>query len=406
MRPSDERPIVADFSLGLSQMQQDGEKGHETRRPAAERNQHFKSTLCKHFTQRGECPFGDGCHYAHGENELSRSNTGGDVGAGVDGFFDETDLEVKITEDYFQPSAAIAIQQTMKSSHNLPPLPSIDKAPINAFVLILPNHHELSASFSSGSLLVDVSAGERVRKAKGRNDDQTVVFVSVFGSSAIQGVGKVENLPPLPSIDKAPINAFVLILPNHHELSASFSSGSLLVDVSAGERVRKAKGRNDDQTVVFVSVFGSSAIQGVGKVESVGPAPNGEQGFEPVEVFIKVLRTFELPIARVIEKSPEFFMPTVLKDVIGVGDNNENDNDNDNDNEKESKEKEKEKGGPPKTTMSSIAGATSAAIVELIDKDCLLLRPYEPWTEGEVELIHQAEVAEVSRPSQQHKIQI
>jgi len=329
MRPSDERPIVADFSLGLSQMQQDGEKGHETRRPAAERNQHFKSTLCKHFTQRGECPFGDGCHYAHGENELSRSNTGGDVGAGVDGFFDETDLEVKITEDYFQPSAAIAIQQTMKSSH---------------------------------------------------------------------------NLPPLPSIDKAPINAFVLILPNHHELSASFSSGSLLVDVSAGERVRKAKGRNDDQTVVFVSVFGSSAIQGVGKVESVGPAPNGEQGYEPVEVFIKVLRTFELPIARVIENSPEFFMPTVLKDVIGVGDNNENDNDNDN--EKESKEKEKEKGGPPKTTMSSIAGATSAAIVELIDKDCLLLRPYEPWTEGEVELIHQAEVAEVSRPSQQHKIQI
>lgn len=48
-RPREELPMVADFTLGLSQMQasKDGEK--VTRRPAAKPNEFYKLSLCKHF---------------------------------------------------------------------------------------------------------------------------------------------------------------------------------------------------------------------------------------------------------------------------------------------------------------------------------------------------------------------
>ena len=59
-------PEVADFTLGLSQMQAAGKDGAVTRRPAPKPNEFYKISLCKHFMQ-GDCPFGEGCHFAHGE---------------------------------------------------------------------------------------------------------------------------------------------------------------------------------------------------------------------------------------------------------------------------------------------------------------------------------------------------
>jgi Zinc finger C-x8-C-x5-C-x3-H type (and similar) len=81
---------VADFTLGLSQMQANkdgssggagagagaggdrgdrGQQNQSVRRPAPKPNEFYKISLCKHFLQ-GECPFGEGCHFAHGEHEL------------------------------------------------------------------------------------------------------------------------------------------------------------------------------------------------------------------------------------------------------------------------------------------------------------------------------------------------
>lgn len=63
-------PIVADFTLGLSQMQA-GKDGATTRRPAPKPNEFYKVSLCKHFLQ-GDCPFADQCHFAHGDQELKK----------------------------------------------------------------------------------------------------------------------------------------------------------------------------------------------------------------------------------------------------------------------------------------------------------------------------------------------
>ena len=69
-------PLVADFTLGLSQMQA-GKDGVTARRPAPKPNEFYKVSLCKHFLQ-GECPFGDLCHFAHGEHELKKFPRGND----------------------------------------------------------------------------------------------------------------------------------------------------------------------------------------------------------------------------------------------------------------------------------------------------------------------------------------
>jgi cleavage and polyadenylation specificity factor subunit 4 len=67
-RDRSELPLVADFTLGLSQMQGGGKDGSGkdkdgagekgSRRPAAKPNEFYKISLCKHYLQ-GDCPFGD-----------------------------------------------------------------------------------------------------------------------------------------------------------------------------------------------------------------------------------------------------------------------------------------------------------------------------------------------------------
>jgi hypothetical protein len=101
-------PQVADFTLGLSQMQAASKDGVTTRRPAPKPNEFYKVSLCKHFLQ-GECPFGDGCHFAHGEAELRKFPRGGGGGGGEetedisDNMFSNQE---STTVDYFQGGAA------------------------------------------------------------------------------------------------------------------------------------------------------------------------------------------------------------------------------------------------------------------------------------------------------------
>jgi len=44
---------------------------------SSQHNPKFKVTLCKDFTEKGSCPMGEGCNFAHGENELRGMTKGG-----------------------------------------------------------------------------------------------------------------------------------------------------------------------------------------------------------------------------------------------------------------------------------------------------------------------------------------
>jgi cleavage and polyadenylation specificity factor subunit 4 len=70
-RERQDLPAVADFTLGLTQMQQNEERGGQDleSRPTAKPNENYKTSLCKHFMS-GSCPFGEKCHFAHGQDEL------------------------------------------------------------------------------------------------------------------------------------------------------------------------------------------------------------------------------------------------------------------------------------------------------------------------------------------------
>eukprot|EP00631_Chrysoreinhardia_giraudii_P000616 CAMPEP_0197422640 /NCGR_PEP_ID=MMETSP1170-20131217/17296_1 /TAXON_ID=54406 /ORGANISM="Sarcinochrysis sp, Strain CCMP770" /LENGTH=229 /DNA_ID=CAMNT_0042949991 /DNA_START=29 /DNA_END=718 /DNA_ORIENTATION=- len=65
---ADKRPRIADFSLGIAQK---GRGLNDDGVARATPNENYKVALCKHYLM-GNCPYGDECHFAHGEHELRR----------------------------------------------------------------------------------------------------------------------------------------------------------------------------------------------------------------------------------------------------------------------------------------------------------------------------------------------
>ncbi|KAE9028406.1 hypothetical protein PR003_g10626 [Phytophthora rubi] len=62
----EECPETADFALQSKVADEENVK----RRKAQPVNEFFKIAICKHWEKMGSCPFGDECHFAHGETEL------------------------------------------------------------------------------------------------------------------------------------------------------------------------------------------------------------------------------------------------------------------------------------------------------------------------------------------------
>lgn len=65
-RLPDECPPVATFDQYVASGNVPLSKKRKTHQP----NQFYKITLCKHWLEHGSCPFGEECHYAHGEADL------------------------------------------------------------------------------------------------------------------------------------------------------------------------------------------------------------------------------------------------------------------------------------------------------------------------------------------------
>lgn len=177
-------PAVADFTLGLSQMQAAGKDGVTTRRPAPKPNEFFKISLCKHFLQ-GECPFGDGCHFAHGEHELrnfprqqQQKENEGEANELADTMFSNQD---NTTVDYFQGGA----------SGGGKPSPILEPEQAHFFIVRAATQTDLAISTVRGEWYVQRKHAEQLNQVYQDGRKQVMLFFTVSDSRHIQGAATV-----------------------------------------------------------------------------------------------------------------------------------------------------------------------------------------------------------------------
>mmetsp|Transcript_55 Transcript_55/g.121 ORF Transcript_55/g.121 Transcript_55/m.121 type:complete len:670 (+) Transcript_55:256-2265(+) len=213
-RDRQDLPLVSDFTLGLSQMQaaasqNDGDGGgrngyrrnnqhggqQDTRRPAPKPNEFFKISLCKHFLQ-GDCPFGENCHFAHGEHELRQfpnkkdrdgdehmeDNGDGDNASGAqlhDNIFNNASSS---NLDYFHGGA----------SGGGKPSPILEPENAKFFIVLAATQTDLSISTVQGEWYIQAKHAKLLNDAyqstKSKNDKpQVMIFFTVSDSRHIQG---------------------------------------------------------------------------------------------------------------------------------------------------------------------------------------------------------------------------
>jgi cleavage and polyadenylation specificity factor subunit 4 len=172
-RPREDLPGVADFTLGLSQMQaKDGTAA--PRRPAPKPNEFYKISLCKHFMQ-GECPFGDGCHFAHGEAELrafprkETANEGTEINESIFGNADQP------TIDYFQGGDAGGGK----------PMPILEPEKAHYFIVRAATYRDVAISTVRGEWYVQEKHANEINEAHKKG--QVMLFFTVSDSRHIQG---------------------------------------------------------------------------------------------------------------------------------------------------------------------------------------------------------------------------
>jgi len=168
-------PAVADFTLGLSQMQ--AKDGVTTKRPAPKPNEFYKVSLCKHFMQ-GDCPFGDGCHFAHGEHELKKFPRAEEGEGGVVGGRDGMDEpETTGGADYFQGGAAGGGK----------PSPILEPEQASFFIVRAATQRDLALSSSNGQWFVERKHAEKLNDAYRNGRRQVMIFFTVSDSLHLQG---------------------------------------------------------------------------------------------------------------------------------------------------------------------------------------------------------------------------
>eukprot|EP00978_Attheya_sp_CCMP212_P009420 scaffold22306_cov55-Attheya_sp.AAC.2 len=186
-RDRSDLPAVADFTLGLSQMQA-GKDGVTARRPAPKPNEFFKVSLCKHF-QQGTCPFGDGCHFAHGEHELKKfPRKGEEEGAGTDenGELSETMFgnQETTTMDYYQGGAVGGGK----------PTPILEPEQASFFIVRAATQRDLAISTTKGEWYAQRRHAEQLNEAYKSGRRQVMIFFTVSDSLHIQGAALMTSM--------------------------------------------------------------------------------------------------------------------------------------------------------------------------------------------------------------------
>ena len=204
-RSRDDMPAVADFTLGLSQMQaagsgRDGSGGPgglggaalSSRRPAPKPNEYYKISLCKHF-MAGSCPFGENCHFAHGEAELrpypGRDDSGqhADSEGGGGGMMDwQNDTSASAHHD--GPGVATGVDYYQGgSAGGGKPIPILEPDQASYFVVAAASQRDLAISTVRGEWYVPRRHAVRLNECYDNGQRQVMLFFTVSGSRHIQG---------------------------------------------------------------------------------------------------------------------------------------------------------------------------------------------------------------------------
>jgi hypothetical protein len=161
-------------------MQAASKDGVATRRPAPKPNEFFKVSLCKHFLQ-GECPFGDGCHFAHGEAELRKFPRPGQGGNGDDEPEEMSENmfanQETTTVDYFQGGAAGGGR----------PTPILEPEQASFFIVRAARQRDLAISTVKREWYVQKKHAQQLNKAYENGKKQVMIFFTVSDSNHIQG---------------------------------------------------------------------------------------------------------------------------------------------------------------------------------------------------------------------------
>lgn len=193
-------PAVADFTLGLSQMQAGKDGTQQPRRPAPKPNEFYKVSLCKHFMQ-GDCPFGEGCHFAHGEHELKKfprmkeDSEDAETNELSDNMFGDHDDTA--TFDYFQGGP----------SGGGKPSPILEPEQAYFFIVRAATHHDLAISTKRGEWWLQKCHADRLNDLYSSSSSssqpvdgrQIMIFFTVSESDHIQGAALMTSLATSPS---------------------------------------------------------------------------------------------------------------------------------------------------------------------------------------------------------------
>jgi cleavage and polyadenylation specificity factor subunit 4 len=167
-RPPDECPDVVDFEQLMNS---------NKKRKASAPNQSYKISICKHWLQGNVCPFGDGCIYAHGEEDLKPAS-----------FHDQID-----DDDVYDPIGT-------KMDAAPPPLAAAYTASNTTFfILQAPDLASLALSKKRGVWSANMAAARELSVAKEKSE-HVIIFFAVNPLYAVYGVAELDPKGvPIPS---------------------------------------------------------------------------------------------------------------------------------------------------------------------------------------------------------------
>jgi cleavage and polyadenylation specificity factor subunit 4 len=164
-------PTIANFkALEESNLAAPLSKKRKTQAP----NAYYKISLCKHWLKNGVCPFGDECHFSHGENELKKFS-------GMDDL-DDSDVYDPVRESMKQDSV----------------MPWAEDANIAYFMVHSPDLRSLVVSRRRRVWMLPVTVALEVNKAMGTSE-KVILFFFCKPLGGLYGFAQVmAPIPPPP----------------------------------------------------------------------------------------------------------------------------------------------------------------------------------------------------------------